>query len=211
MATNWAANTSILIPIGSMATPFINEVRVTKMIEIIETEDDCSVLINGEELEILNADDDFVSATCDACDLEDVPSGSFPEKLTLEVHDEDNFGTQLFEEVTISVDNGVIVLDFGFNIYNKYWEGLYGLSTFVEAVHEQVMKANNFQVLDIETEDAWKRMTLRCQMPQEESILQAINKVADELKLLEEAAEIDIIEQTIKSLNELKQKKNNKK
>lgn len=190
-----------------MATLFIKDRRVIQVIQLIETEDDCSVLINGEEIEILDANDDFVSATCEIYDLEDVPSGSFPEKLTLEVHGKDNFGTQLFEEVIMSVDKGVIVLDFGFHIYNKYWEGLFGLSTFMEAIHRQVMNLDYFKVVNLDTEDTWKSMTLRCQMPQEESIFEAIYKAAHELKLLEEAAEIDIIEQTIKSLNEIKQKK----
>lgn len=160
------------------------------MIQLIETDNDCRVLINGEEIEILDADDDYVLATCGLGDIDGVSLGSFPKELRLEIRDDDSFGTKLFEQVTIYVDNGEVVLEFNFHIYSKYWESFYGLSTFIDAVHDQVMKAGNFEVVDLETYDPWKRMTLRRRVPNKELILTAISKTADELKMFEESAEI---------------------
>lgn len=171
------------------------------MIQLIESENECRLIINRKDIEIIDAEY-YVSAICDMDDLEDVSPGSFPEKLTLEVHSKDNFGTQLFEEVIVSVDKGVIVLDFGFHIYNKYWEGLYGLSTFMEAIHRQVMNLDNFKVINLETEDTWKSMTLRCQMPNEDSISKAILKTAHQLKFLEEVAEFNISRAVLKSFED---------
>lgn len=180
-----------------MATPPIEHRKVIQVIQLIESEDRYQLLINGEEIEIIDVDDDFVSATCEMYDLEDVSSGSFPEKLRLEIRDDDSFGTQLFEQVTISVDNSAAFLDFEFVIYNKYWDGFFDISRFIDAIHEQVKKANKFQVVDIETDDPWKRMTLRCEMPNEESISESISKAANDLKMLEEAAEIALAEKAV--------------
>ena len=43
---------------------------------------------------------------------------------------------------------------------NKYWEGEFGLATFITAINEQVGHHDNWKVTQIELDDDWKGITL---------------------------------------------------
>lgn len=168
------------------------------MIRIIESEDERRLIINEKDIEIMDADDDFALATCDLDDLDEVSSGSVPAKLLLEVHNNDCFGTRLFYQVIIFADDEVTALDFRCLILNKYWEGFYGLGTFIDEIHEQARNSNIFEVVDIKTEGDYKGITLRRHVPSEKLLLAAISETASELKVLEEAAEVALAKRAVK-------------
>jgi hypothetical protein len=49
-----------------------------------------------------------------------------------------------------------MALSFRCHTPNKYWEGQFGLATFLAAVRDQAGHHDNRKVTDVELEDDWK-------------------------------------------------------
>jgi hypothetical protein len=130
------------------------------MLEVQRESDHVAVLISGKEVEVLDAGDDYVRAECDFGDLENEVAQPFPDGLTLELHSEDGFGTYIFHELSLSGDADGVELAFRCHTPNKFWEGQYGLATFLAAIRDQVPYHQNWTVSEIELEDDWKGITL---------------------------------------------------
>lgn len=160
------------------------------MIELIESEDDCTVLVDGKEIGLLDAGDDYVLGECDLADLENVSATSFPEKLTIQIQSPEGFGTYFFHELRLTNHDGGIALDFVCHTPNKYWEGRYGLASMITSINKQVAHFENFSVESFETEDDWKGITIRRMLSFGDPILPAIQLAASDLERLMTAAEI---------------------
>lgn len=93
------------------------------------------VEVGGKEVEILDGGGEYILAQCDLGDLSG-ESGAFPEGLQLEVHSEDGFGTYFFHELLLSHHPDGTALEFRCHTPNKYWEGRFGLATFIAAVRD---------------------------------------------------------------------------
>jgi len=83
-----------------------------------------------------------------------------PTNLHIQIRSEDGFGTFFFHELLLLHDPDGIRLAFSSYTPNKYWEGQYGLATFLAAIRDQVEHHDNWNVTDIELEDDWKNITL---------------------------------------------------
>lgn len=163
---------------------------VHTVIELLVLDDEVNVLISGKEIEILDASDDFVLAECSLADLEGIAVQSFPEKLQIEVRSENGFGTFFFHELHISKDSDGIALDFQCHTPNKYWEGRFGLATFIAFIEKQIRYFDNFKVLNIELDDDWKGITIRRHIDAGDPISDSIIHASDELKQIVKTAEI---------------------
>jgi hypothetical protein len=160
------------------------------MIEVQGDADDVSVLISSKEVEILDAGDDYVLAECDLADLETEAAQSFPVGLSLEIHSEDGFGTYFFHELLLTGGTDGVELAFRCHTPNKYWEGRFGLATFLAAIGDQVTHHDNWTVSQIELEDDWKGITLSRLVGTGDPLHASVLAAAADLQVLIHAAEV---------------------
>jgi hypothetical protein len=91
------------------------------------------------DLEVDDVDDSGrVIAECDQSALATASLDDFPDALVLHVHSEDGFGTFLFHEVAVYKDGRQLIGEYICHQPNKYWEGRWGLATFLNAVKKQI-------------------------------------------------------------------------
>jgi hypothetical protein len=158
----------------------------------VETSPEFSVALLGDtELEPIDIPEDgHLIAECEHAALATASFEAFPEALTVQVDSSDGFGTFLFHEAEIYRDHqGQLIAEHICHQPNKYWEGTWGLATFLRAIRDQVPFFPDVRLGDIELEDDWKRLTLR--IPLEEGpASQALHETAETLKEMMREAEI---------------------
>jgi hypothetical protein len=160
------------------------------MIEVRGENDNLAVLISGKEVEILDSGEDYILAQCSLSDLALEQSQLLPESLALEIHSEDGFGTYFFYEVHVSGASDGIILAFRCHTPNKYWEGQFGLATFIAAIRDQIVHHDNWEITQIELEDDWKGITLERSVATGDPIEGSILAAASDLKALLHSAEV---------------------
>ncbi|WP_422930267.1 hypothetical protein [Singulisphaera sp. PoT] len=160
------------------------------MIELIETKNEYTVLINGREIGLLDSGEDYVLVECELSDLENVSISDFPEKLTIQIQSAEGFGTYFFHELRLTSHDGGIALDFDCQTPNKYWEGRYGLASMINSINKQAVHFDNLSVEGFEIEDDWKGITIRRLVSFGDPVSQAIKLAASDLMRLMKAAEI---------------------
>jgi hypothetical protein len=160
------------------------------MIELSTDGDEPVVQIGGKEVEVLDAADDYVLAECGLDDLADENAAAFPEALRLRIHSEDGFGTYFFHELHLSHAEDGVAMAFECHTPNKYWEGRFGLATFITAIKEQVLHCENWEVTHVEIEDDWKGITLERVVATGDPLRPSILQAAEQLKELLHAAEV---------------------
>src|SRR6516162_2380311 len=90
-------------------------------------------------LEVEDVDDSGrVIVACDQSTLATASLDDFPDALVLQVHSENGFGTFLFHEAEVYSDNGKVIAEYICHQPNKYWEGRWGLATYLNAVQNQI-------------------------------------------------------------------------
>ncbi|MEK6322883.1 MAG: hypothetical protein AABN33_14500 [Acidobacteriota bacterium] len=160
------------------------------MITATITGEEVLVEIAGEEADIIDAGDDYLLAECELSDLEKESAGDFPEVLHLQIQSEDGFGSYFFHELLLSHHDDGVNLDFVCHTPNKYWEGRFGLATFIEAIRDQVPHLDNWEVTQVELEDDWKGITLRRVVARGVPLHASILSAAKDLKHLLHTAEV---------------------
>lgn len=80
----------------------------------------------------------------------------YPEKLIINIQSEDGFETYLFYELEIYQDLGQVKIKFISSQPNKYWEGKYGLSTFLGTMNDIVKDCPDAKIEYIDIEDDYK-------------------------------------------------------
>jgi hypothetical protein len=160
------------------------------MIEVHGENDNLAVLISNKEVEILDAGEDYVVAECSLSDLAAEQSQLLPKGLVLEIHSEDGFETFLFHEVRVSEAPDGVTMAFRCHTPNKYWEGQFGLATFIAAIAEQAAHHDNWNVAQVELDDDWKGITLERSVALGDPIEGSIRAAASDLKLLLHSAEV---------------------
>lgn len=151
-----------------------------------------AVLANGKELEILDYSHDYILAESNLTELKDIITSKFPDKLIVEVHSPDGFGTYLFHELQISKNGHGISLEFICHTPNKYWEGRWGLATFLDAIRKQANYIDTIEVTDIELEDDWKRLTLKVTYEPSLQLEDCICNAAAQINSLIKEAEVSL-------------------
>ncbi|MCW2120728.1 restriction endonuclease [Flavobacterium sp. 7A] len=85
----------------------------------------------------------------------------FPKNLFFDLHSSDGFGTFFFYELEVGkVDNDVVFL-FRSNQPNKYWEGKWGLSTFLGGLNEIINDKTEAEVHSLDIEDDYKEIEVK--------------------------------------------------
>jgi hypothetical protein len=121
--------------------------------------------LGDTDLEVEDVDDSGrIIAECDQSGLATASLDDFPHALVLRVHSEDGFGTFLFHEVVIYSDSGKVIGEYICHQPSKYWEGRWGLATFLNAVKNQISFFPLVSVGEVELDDDWKRLTLRIKL-----------------------------------------------
>ncbi|NVM03975.1 MAG: hypothetical protein HWN67_16710 [Candidatus Helarchaeota archaeon] len=161
------------------------------MFEIIMEEDELkAVLVNGKELEILDYNGAFIITEASLSELEDIQTIDFPDNLIIQVHSTDGFGTYLFHELHISKDGDGVCLKFFCHTPNKYWEGRWGLATFLDAIRKQAEYIDDIDVGSIELEDDWKRLSLLFSIEPSQNLTECIFSSAKQINSLIKEAEV---------------------
>ena len=156
-----------------------------------KSDEDPAILLGDTALEVVDIDEDgLVIAECDYVALALASLDAFPDALCLRVHSSDGFGTFLFHEAEICKGNdGELIADYMCIEPNKYWEGTWGLATFLGAIRNQIPFFPEVTLREIELDDDWKRLTLRLSL-NHSSAAEATRKNANVLKKLMRDAEI---------------------
>lgn len=160
------------------------------MIIVTSTEDDVTVTISGEEIEVLDVSDTLVFAECELKQIEGELVKDYPEGLRLQIRSEEGFKTYLFHELHVEKENTQVKVQFECHHPNKYWEGRYGLATFLDAIKTQVQHHPELSVTDIDLEDDWKRLVLAITVSDDEPIEKAIHNGAELIRKVITEAEI---------------------
>ncbi|AFM13966.1 hypothetical protein [Turneriella parva] len=117
--------------------------------------------------------------------------GDFPENCSCDFHDESGFDTYLFHELNIS--RGLaeeLRFEFICQYPNKYWEGKWGLSTYLSTFADQVGFSPRFELGELDLEDDWKKLTVIAEYKFPGKIEEALGDLVDELKRLEQQTQI---------------------
>ena len=120
-------------------------------------------MLGDAELDVIDIrEDGEVIAECEFAAFALASLDGFPDALCIRVHSSDGFGTFLFHEAEIlKVAGGELVADYMCIQPNKYWEGTWGLATFLEAIGNQCPFFPGATLQEIKIVDDWKRLTLR--------------------------------------------------
>ncbi len=120
---------------------------------------------------------------------------SFLNDLIIQTHSPDGFGTFLFHELEFYKTEDKIEIVFGCRQPNKYWEGQYGLTTFLVALADVVKDSIhfNFDPESLEIDDDWKNLEVTIQLEDEFQFGEIITKYSTILK--------DLIKQTERILS----------
>lgn len=170
----------------------MNGVRKISGINVIEKDELVSVLLGEKELNILDYGEEYIIAECDIEDLTDVQIDNFPEKLFLEVHNSEGFGTYLFYELEITKDNDKISVEFICLEPNKYWEGRWGLTTYLKEIEKQINFQDCIKIGDVELDDDWKRLSLIIYYDLPNNIGSCIADASNKINALIKTAEISL-------------------
>ncbi len=113
----------------------------------------------------------------------------YPDNLTIETISEDGFGTYLFYDLEILKEKDDLYLGFICRQPNKYWEGKYGLSTFLAAINEIIDDINNITTYEIEIEDDWKVLHVRFKVERGFILNDLVKKHTEQLNQIIKQAE----------------------
>ena len=150
-----------------------------------------TAFVGDTELEIIDVDErGHITAECDYVALSQASLDAFPESFSVRVHSSDGFGTFLFHEAEIfKEDSGKVVANYICHQPNKYWEGTWGLSTFLVAIKDQIPFCAEVSLTSIEVDDDFKELTLKVDL-KGNSAAEALSEGADRLKYMIREAEI---------------------
>ncbi|MFZ6024807.1 MAG: restriction endonuclease [Bacteroidota bacterium] len=132
---------------------------------VIDTENDF-LSIDGNKFELIEvevAGNKYLICETELKALQSVNLSVFdyPINLTIDVDDETGFDTYLFHKLSISKSNNFMVFDFECSQPNKYWEGTWGLSTFLAALSDSVKTDGSATVELMYLDGDWKELTIR--------------------------------------------------
>ena len=91
--------------------------------------------------------------------------------------------------MAVYTDSGQLIGEYICHQPNKYWEGRWGLATFLNAVKNQIPFFPYVSVGEVELDDDWKRLTLRIPLDPG-SATEALSRGASILKKIMREAEI---------------------
>ena len=86
---------------------------------------------------------------------------NFPDKLHFEVNDSEGFGTFFFYDLEFGKSKEDLYFLFRSSQPNKYWEGKWGLSTFLGALNDVIKDSIEGEVHHLSVEDDYKEIEVK--------------------------------------------------
>lgn len=153
-----------------------------------------SVKIDGKIVEILNYDEDYVYCHIDITDIKNefISPSLLPNKLILEIYSENGFNTYMFHQLVISKIGKNLCFEFASNIYNKFWEGRYGLSTYLKAIKDQATKEKNIEIVGFHIEDEHKDLILKFNISNKIKFSSLIKELSNKINSIIKNAEVSL-------------------
>lgn len=148
-------------------------------LEILREGDDIlGIHWNDTDLEIEDILNDTILVEASLLQVGDAPVDELVEDITIHIFSETGFGTYLFYEVTLTrVDEGPLAT-FVCHQPNKYWEGKWGLATFLQAIIDVLPASERFNLEDKELEDDWKRLEVSTVLALGGTVSEAVGEAA---------------------------------
>lgn len=89
----------------------------------------------------------------------------------MNIHSSNGFGNSLFFEIELEreKDKSDYVLNFVCREPNKYWEGKWGLSTFLGTLHSFIVDCDDAKIRDFNIEDDWKTIEIEFEITDSEN------------------------------------------
>lgn len=125
-----------------------------------------SLIIDGKEFEVVDGDfnnNKYLMCETEAKALYDIYFTilDYPLGLEFNVESENGFDTFLFYDLYITKKDSSLHFDFTCSQPNKYWEGNWGLSTFITALSDIARNSTTAFVENLNILFEWKELTLR--------------------------------------------------
>lgn len=116
----------------------------------------------------------------------------FIDDLLIQTHSSDGFGTYLFHQLEFYKTENKIEIVFLCRQPNKYWEGQYGLTTFLVALADVVKDSMdfNYDPESLEIDDDWKNLEVSIQLDGKFNFGEIISKYSSILKDLIKRTEL---------------------
>jgi hypothetical protein len=167
----------------------VNAIKPAKF--TVQWSDDEPIAALGDTpLDVEDVHDKTVIVECDAPLLESATFAEFPPGLRVRMHSSDGWGTYLFHEATVYRDHDERLVSCHIcHQPNKYWEGKWGLATFLRAIADQTKYFPEIRVGETEFEDDWKRLELLAPLDNGPAA-SSIRKNAEAVKAIMASAEV---------------------
>jgi len=174
------------------------EFTTNSVIEVVEEGDMRSVFIAGQECFVHHLDPgDYSYFNVKESDLGKIRGSDLKSSIVLCLGNEySSEKFELVEEANFwhSEQPEFIIEIF---LYNKYWEGFFGLTTLLEAIIEQVNNAANFNIVQSELEDVHKKVVISYKISTEDLLIVSLNSAAEQYDNLVTQAEKALVKQGI--------------
>lgn len=116
----------------------------------------------------------------------------YPMNLTIDINNETGFDTYLFRKLSISKSNDFMNFDFECRQPNIYWEGTWGLSTFLASLSDSIKTDGNAKVKLMYLDDDWKELTIRFTVDKDFKFKEKIDGFSKILKRLIKETELTL-------------------
>lgn len=149
---------------------------------------DLELIDETDTFDIFQLDDCYVNLSKD--DYYTFILKEYPEKIAIQINSNNGFGTFLFYELLFWKESGKFKLEFTCHQPNKYWEGRWGLTTFLNAIKTQLEFNSNFQLGEIDVEDDWKKISIITELSDDLQLFSSISAIASDINAIIRQAEI---------------------
>ncbi len=149
-----------------------------------------SVSYKNTYFNILDCGDDYILVGSSLHELDDLKPNNLHELVTIQIHNETGFNTYLFYEIEIFLKDKIPFVSFICHQPNKYWEGSWGLRTFINGITDTIKYYPQWVVTDIEVDDDWKRLVITHELNSDKKICDLISELAIEINKIIKETEI---------------------
>ena len=158
------------------------------LVKIIEDNDDRMVFVDNEQLNLSECDE--------YCALFDVSEEHLKKMRGSDLQDPfvfrfDGCGETKYNLATaieFRFENGPVI-DIEIVLINKYWEGFFGLTNFLEAIIDQVNRSDRYEIIFSELEDVQKQIWIRHRISGDQSLYDSLISAAEGFNQLVRQAE----------------------
>ena len=155
------------------------------LVKIIEYNDERIVFVDNEQLD-MNVCDDVFEVSIEHLKKMRVSDLQDPVAFRYDGCGETQFN--LATAIEFRFENSPVI-DIEIVLINKYWEGFFGLTTYLEAISDQVNRSDRYEITYSELEDVQKQIWIRHRISRDQSLYDSLISAAEEFNQLVRQAE----------------------